>query len=114
MPLDQTSYTPPDCHLSDPVTARAYIKAGQSFSRLTPLARDTTNPAVLVKWNGDGAAPVALSATVVDKPAGNEKAAIYVGGGFRTSAIDWPASTDADYKKCAAFLGSAIYVDDEA
>ncbi|EPP5594139.1 head decoration protein [Vibrio cholerae] len=111
--MQVTEYTPDEIFLSAPVTTRAIIKAGQSFPKYTPLMPDETDAASLVKWDGTPGKALAIAAKSVASGA-EQSAVIYAAGGFRISAINWPESVTTDKAKRAAFLGSAIYVDDEA
>ncbi|MBY7859769.1 head decoration protein [Vibrio fluvialis] len=107
-------YTPDDTLLSPPVTTRCTIKAGESFPKFTPLMLDATDAATLVKWDGTPGKAVAMSAREVSSNGGDQSSVIYPLGGFRIRGVNWPDTVITDKAKRAAFLGSAIYVDDEA
>ncbi|EJN6716955.1 head decoration protein [Vibrio vulnificus] len=112
--MDVTEYNPDEYLLSAPVTIRGTIKAGAVFPKLTPLMVDTTDAATLVKWDGTPGKAVAMAAREVTASGADQTAVIYVQGGFRTSFVNWPEAVNTDKAKRAAFIGSAIYVDDEA
>ncbi|WP_136484727.1 head decoration protein [Vibrio sp. H11] len=112
--MELPQYTPDDSLLSAPVTGRVLIKAGQSFPKLTPLMLDATDAATLVAWDGTPGKALVMSAKPVTDNGSDQRQAAYLQGGFRISAVNWPEGVDTDKAKRAAFLGSAIYVDDEA
>lgn len=107
-------YTPDDTLLSPPVTTRVTIKAGESFPKFTPLMADAADAATLVKWDGTAGKAIAMSAKQVTDSGAEQAAVIYPQGGFRIRGVNWPDTVITDKAKRAAFLGSAIYVDDEA
>ncbi|MCL9783656.1 head decoration protein [Vibrio sp. S4M6] len=107
-----TTYSPDNSVIKQGETVRKTIKAGESFPVLTPLMADTTEPDTLVKWDGVAGKEIALSACVADAPASNEIKAVIVSGTYRISYINWPNGL-TDAQKRAAFLGTALNVDDE-
>ncbi|MBE4575601.1 head-DNA stabilization protein [Vibrio navarrensis] len=109
--MDVTEYTPDEYLLSAPVTIRGTIKAGSAFPKLTPLMADA---ATLVEWDGTPGKAVAMAAREVTDTGADQTAVIYVQGGFRMSFVNWPDAVNTDKAKRAAFIGSPIYVDDEA
>ncbi|MBE4585497.1 head-DNA stabilization protein [Vibrio navarrensis] len=112
--MDVTEYTPDEYLLSAPVTIRGTIKAGSAFPKLTPLMADVTDAATLVEWDGTPGKAVAMAAREVTDTGADQTAVIYAQGGFRMSFVNWPDAVNTDKAKRAAFIGSPIYVDDEA
>ncbi|MGL6025864.1 MAG: head decoration protein [Vibrio sp.] len=114
-----SKYTPDDFLAGDePLkTGRAFVAAGQSFVRLSPLmlrqdAGGGENTGVLVAWDGTPGLAVAIAAKGVDGPSADTLVPYYKAGCFRISAVQWPDGL-TDVVKRAAFIGSSISVDDE-
>lgn len=110
---ENTEYTPDELWIGSPVTARATIKAGEAFAARTPLMFDATDTATLVAWDGTPGTAVALSARDVVSTGVDQLSTVYLQGGFRISFVNWPDGVTTDKAKRAAFIGSAVYVDDE-
>ncbi len=111
--MEVTEYTPDDSLLSAPVTVRGVIKAGVSCTKLTPLMRDSEDGAVLTLWDGTPGQAIALSARNIAGSEAEQSLVIYPVGGFRMSFVNWPETVTTEKQKRSAFLGSAVYVDDE-
>ncbi|WP_165311045.1 head decoration protein [Vibrio ziniensis] len=112
--MEETEYTPDNSLLSPPVTTRGVIKAGEAFAPLTPLMRDDVDTATLVVWDGTPGTAVAMSARTITDTGADQTSVIYPQGGFRISSVNWPETVVTVKAKRAAFIGSAIYVDDDA
>lgn len=110
---ETTEYTPDDFMIGAPVTARATIKSGEAFPARTPLMMDATDAATLVKWDGTPGKAVAMSARDVVSTGSDQLSTVYPQGGFRIGFVNWPDTVTTDKQKRAAFIGSAVYVDDE-
>lgn len=108
-----TEYTPDEFLIGHPVTTRATIKAGETFPSRTPLMFDATDTAALVKWDGTPGKAIAVSARNVTDTSSEQVSTVYPQGGFRIGFVNWPDTVTTDKAKRAAFLGSAVYVDDE-
>ncbi|MEJ2766973.1 head decoration protein [Photobacterium sp. MCCC 1A19761] len=108
-----TEYVPDDYLIGTPVTTRATIKTGETFPARTPLMFDATDTAALVKWDGTPGKAVAMSARNVTDTGSDQLSTIYTQGGFRIGFVNWPDTVITEKAKRAAFLGSAVYVDDE-
>jgi hypothetical protein len=94
-------------------TGRAFVKLGESFTRLTPLMKDATDKTLLVKWDGGAGTAVAMACSTVAAPASNTVIPFYKSGCFRISSVVWPGGVTTDAQKRGAFIGTPISVDDE-
>jgi len=111
--LEPSVYIPDEFLISVPVTARATIKTGVSFPARTPLMVDETDEATLVEWDGTSGKAIAISARDVKNTGSDQESTVYLQGGFRIGFVNWPDTVTTNKQKRAAFLGSAVFVDDE-
>ncbi|EOD5420373.1 head decoration protein [Vibrio parahaemolyticus] len=117
--MEYSEYTPDDFLAgNEPLkTGRAFVAAGQTFARLTPLMLQQDSGAgedtsVLVAWDGTPGLAVAVSAKAVEALAADTLVPYYKTGCFRLGFVQWPAGlTEAEQR--AAFIGTPISVDDE-
>ena len=105
------TYTPDNSIIRQGDYASKTIKAGQTFSVLTPLMLDSTETTSLVVWDGTPGNEVYLSACEVDALVVNTDKAVITNGIYRISSINWPSGL-TDAQKRAAFTGTAISVDE--
>ncbi|WP_342652603.1 head decoration protein (plasmid) [Vibrio metschnikovii] len=110
---EETEYTPNDYLIGAPVTTRAALKSGVSYSKLTPLMFDKDDVGKLVPWDATPGKAIAMSATNVESASSGQLAAVYTAGGFRMSFVNWPEGAETELIQRSAFLGSATHVDDE-